>query len=154
MSKRDEVIEKAQDIINGARQDVYGPPEENLARIARGWEVILGLETIERYQVALCMDWLKTARLIESPTDEDTYVDKIGYSALAAEQALPTLRDTYSTTFTIEPEAASSVLDPLFGDDDCECDCEDYDYNDEEESALDIANFISILRKICGGAEV
>jgi hypothetical protein len=32
--------------------------------------------------VALMMDWVKTARLLETIDHEDSWVDKVGYSAL------------------------------------------------------------------------
>ena len=35
--------------------------------------------------VALMMDWVKSARLIETIDHEDSWIDKAGYSALGAE---------------------------------------------------------------------
>jgi hypothetical protein len=32
--------------------------------------------------VALMMDWVKTARLLQTPDHEDSWIDKCGYSAL------------------------------------------------------------------------
>jgi hypothetical protein len=35
--------------------------------------------------VILMMDWMKTARLLETMDHNDSWVDKIGYTALGAE---------------------------------------------------------------------
>jgi hypothetical protein len=73
-------------LINGDRQAQYGPPSENFARIAAGWSVILGTD-VTPDKVALCMAWLKIARLAQGP-HRDSYVDGAGYMALAAEMGL------------------------------------------------------------------
>lgn len=82
--KRDEALQRAADIINGPRNDDYGPAEDNFRRIATGWSVIFGTPVTPR-QVALAMDWVKTARLVNNPDHEDGWADKIGYSAIGAE---------------------------------------------------------------------
>lgn len=81
---RDEVLNEALTIVNGDRASDYGDASENFARIAQGWSVILGTE-VTLAQVALCMDWVKTARLIQSPDHLDSWIDKAGYSGLGAE---------------------------------------------------------------------
>ncbi len=81
---RDEVLDEARTIINGDRANDYGDASENFARIAQGWSVILGTE-VTLAQVALCMDWVKTSRLIQSPDHLDSWIDKAGYSGLGAE---------------------------------------------------------------------
>ena len=80
---RSEILKEADRIINGDRQEAYGPPEKNFNRIAAGWSVILG-QDVSAEQVALCMAWLKIARLVNGP-HEDSYVDAAAYMALAAE---------------------------------------------------------------------
>lgn len=59
----------------------YGPPEQNFERIRLGWKAIFGCE-ISLVQVALAMDWVKTTRLIVSPTHGDSWLDKFGYTAI------------------------------------------------------------------------
>lgn len=81
------ILREAEALINGDRAAAYGPPEENFKRIAKGWEVILGVEHINSDQVALCMAWLKIARLCEGP-HRDSYVDGAAYMALAGELGL------------------------------------------------------------------
>ncbi|WRH62023.1 MAG: DUF6378 domain-containing protein [Fuscovulum sp.] len=82
---RREILAKADELIHGDRQAHYGTPQENFARIAAGWSVILG-KPVTPEQVALCMSWLKIARLVNGPHD-DSYVDGAAYLALAGELA-------------------------------------------------------------------
>lgn len=85
MNKRTEILEEASRLIDdgGARAVAYGSAEDNFARIAAGWGVVL--ETpISSQQVALCMAWLKIARIVNGGT-RDGYVDGAAYMALAGE---------------------------------------------------------------------
>ena len=81
---RSECLAEAMDLITGARAEAYGPPIENFKRIAVGWSVLLGVE-VKLSQVALCMEWLKMARLVNSPKHWDSAVDSAAYAALAGE---------------------------------------------------------------------
>ena len=85
MSKRIEILEEAALLIgtDGARERDYGTPQENFKRIADGWAVILQAD-VSAEQVALCMAWLKLARLVNGP-HPDSYVDAAAYMALAGE---------------------------------------------------------------------
>jgi hypothetical protein len=84
-NKRTQILEEASRLINGDRQSDYGPPSENFNRVALGWELILGAE-VSAEQVALCMAWLKIARLAGGGnSSDDSYIDGAGYLALAAE---------------------------------------------------------------------
>jgi hypothetical protein len=80
---RTKTLEQASALINGDRQAHYGTPQANFQRIADGWSVILQ-QPVTPEQVALCMAWLKIARLVNGP-HADSYVDGCGYLALAAE---------------------------------------------------------------------
>ena len=86
VSRREEILATAARLIANDRQHVYGTPYQNFGRIAQLWSVILGRE-ISRAEVALCMDAVKTARLIQTPADEDEdgWIDKCGYSAIGGE---------------------------------------------------------------------
>jgi len=64
----------------------YGTPTEGLLTAAKLWSVILG-SRISAWQVALCLDALKTARILATPGHLDSWLDKCGYSALGAEVA-------------------------------------------------------------------
>ena len=72
--------------MNGQRADDYGPPAENFGRIGNLWAEILGVP-VRHEQVALCMAQVKIARLITSPTHEDSWIDLAGYAALGSEIA-------------------------------------------------------------------
>lgn len=85
-TQRSQILGEANELVHGDRQKHYGPPEENFARIAKGWAVILGAQVTPE-QVALCMAWLKIARLCEGP-NRDSYVDGAAYMALAGELGL------------------------------------------------------------------
>ena len=81
---REAILTTAASLITNDRQQVYGTPYQNFGRIAQLWSVILG-RAISRAEVALCMDAVKTARLIQTPEDEDGWIDKCGYSAIGGE---------------------------------------------------------------------
>jgi hypothetical protein len=83
MSDRLEILNAAKAAVT-ARQTSYGTPEENFTNSARIWSVILGVD-VAAYQVALCLDAVKTARLIADPTHQDSWVDKAGYAACGGE---------------------------------------------------------------------
>ena len=82
-NKRTKVLAEAMDLVNGQRNRDYGSPEVNFRRIADGWSIILQTDVTPE-MVALCMAWLKIARLVNGP-HSDSYVDAAAYMALAAE---------------------------------------------------------------------
>ena len=87
---RDEILLKAGDYINGQRAKDYGSAYDNFTRIADGWNLIVKeafvtTGYITPQHVALMMDWVKTARLLNNTDHDDSWVDKCGYSALGAE---------------------------------------------------------------------
>jgi hypothetical protein len=83
---RGKILEEAHKLVYGARQSTYGPPEDNFARIAKGWSVLLGVD-VTSAQVATCMAWLKMCRLVHEASDADGYTDAAAYMALAGELA-------------------------------------------------------------------
>ena len=90
MMRRNEIIHAAKDLINGDRAEDYGDAYDNHGRIAEGWNVIMreALKThgyLTPAHVALMMDWLKTSRLLTNIDKFDSWIDKVGYSALGAE---------------------------------------------------------------------
>jgi hypothetical protein len=62
-------------------------PTRIFLNISKGWSVIFGVNVAPE-KVALAMDWLKTCRLINSPEHVDSWIDKVGYSALGGEVAI------------------------------------------------------------------
>lgn len=91
MNKRDEVIEEAQSLINGDRQEVHGDPVKNFETIAHLWKPIFGEVTAQ--QVGLALLQLKVARATTAPDHMDSYVDMVGYAALTAEAQDKTVRN-------------------------------------------------------------
>jgi len=82
--KREEILQKAESLVNGPRAKDYGDAYENHDRIAKIWSVILDKE-ITVSQVYQCMVAVKQARLIISPNHEDSWVDIAGYAALGGD---------------------------------------------------------------------
>lgn len=82
--KREEVLEKAADIVNGARQETYGNPEDCFATIAGLWGYYLGV-SLSSSDVAMLMVLLKVARSRGRRDYADNYVDIAGYAACAGE---------------------------------------------------------------------
>lgn len=94
---RIEALREAARIISGDRDIQYGGPEENFARIAKIWSVILNVPVTEE-DVAMCMVGVKVARYAnKSGFQPDTWVDIAGYAGcgyevgkIAEEKSTPT----------------------------------------------------------------
>ena len=81
---RTEALEEAKNIIQGARNEKYGPATENLGHIAYMFEEYLGTP-VTKVDVCNLMILVKIARSIHDKTHKDNYIDIIGYAALGAE---------------------------------------------------------------------
>jgi hypothetical protein len=89
---REDILDKALNLITGDRAKQYGDAKDNHIAIATGWNHIVQRAydthgTLTPEHVALMMDWLKTCRLLTDVTHEDSWVDKAGYTALGGEIA-------------------------------------------------------------------
>lgn len=74
------VLEEAQSLIYGDREQDYGKTSDNFADIAKGWEVIAKVPLTPE-QVALMMIWLKVCRANKDNCEKrDSYVDIAGYA--------------------------------------------------------------------------
>ena len=82
--KRTEVLNNANQIINGERQEAYGTPEDNFAKIAAMWSAYLEA-AITPEDVAAMMILLKTARVASGQKVADNWVDIAGYAACGGE---------------------------------------------------------------------
>lgn len=82
--KRAEILEKAKQVVIGAREDAYGSPEDNFAKIAELWSVYLD-KGIDSEDVAVMMILLKVARIRGGQAKEDNWVDIAGYAACGGE---------------------------------------------------------------------
>lgn len=87
MTKREEILKEAIRLTHGERNRDYGTPLENHQRIADIWTVVLG-HPVTPAQVALCMVGVKLARLAQTPTHEDSFIDGSAYMAIAGELSL------------------------------------------------------------------
>lgn len=83
------IADEAKSIVAGARRSAYGRPEQNFERIARFWTAYFqntGRDlTISAADVSPLMRLMKEARLCESPSHRDSFVDLIGYTLTGAE---------------------------------------------------------------------
>jgi hypothetical protein len=85
--KRDDVLAKAGELINGDRKEDYGDAYLNHMRIAEFWNNYLETENkITPTDVAMMMLLVKVARLMHT-YKEDSFVDICGYAALAGEMS-------------------------------------------------------------------
>jgi hypothetical protein len=75
------VLQEAQKIIHGQRQEDYGDPVVSLNHIARLWTEVLNVE-ITAQEVALCMLQLKVARYTNGGQQRDSVMDMAGYIGL------------------------------------------------------------------------
>ena len=82
--KRDEILKKAESLINGDRDRDYGDAHKNFQDVAKLWSVILETEVTEK-QFVLCMLMVKAARLMKTD-HEDSWVDICVYGALGGEE--------------------------------------------------------------------
>jgi len=80
---RDQVIAEAKELINGDRREQYG--DSTFQAMAMMFTAYLGVE-VKPYQAAEMFALAKIARNRHKPK-LDSYVDGIGYLALAAEEA-------------------------------------------------------------------
>ena len=83
--KRKELLEEAAKITNGERQEHYGTPEDNFARIADLWNAYLGKPYLATQDVAAMMILLKTARIAADPKHLDSWIDIAGYASCGGE---------------------------------------------------------------------
>lgn len=81
---RSECLDKAKEIVNGARQENYGSPEKNFKQIAKYWSIYLDRD-ISETDVALMMVLMKLTRLQNKPDHDDSWIDIAGYAANGAE---------------------------------------------------------------------
>jgi hypothetical protein len=82
----EENLKEALKILRGPREKEYGDKQTNHTNIANLWSVYLD-KNITAHDVAMLMLLLKVARTKSPNPTKDTYVDMVGYSAIAGELA-------------------------------------------------------------------
>lgn len=86
--KKEEVLDKAKQLVSNDRVKHYGTPMENFTRIAKMWTILLEhylKKPISPQMVALCMTAVKQTRLIQTEDHEDSWIDMAGYAACGGE---------------------------------------------------------------------
>lgn len=83
--KASEVLQSGSDAIV-SRGMSYGHPADTMERTAALWSAYLEIP-ITSSNVAVCMALVKLARLMETSTHPDSWIDLAGYVAIAAETA-------------------------------------------------------------------
>ena len=81
-----DILSTAEKILDGAREDEYGDKRTNHDNIAKLWSAYLDRD-IQARDVAILMVLLKVARAKFGHPSMDTYIDMVGYSAIAGELA-------------------------------------------------------------------
>ena len=85
MNTRTDILNEATTLINGDREQDYGPPQESFGCIADMWTAYLG-HHVTAADACHMMALLKIARLRNGP-NRDSNVDGAGYMALGAEMS-------------------------------------------------------------------
>jgi hypothetical protein len=84
LDPREVVLTKALAATTTARNKAYGEPEDNFWRIALLWNAYsecIGHRPDQPHDTAIRQILVKIARLAETPTHEDSWVDGAGYFA-------------------------------------------------------------------------
>ena len=82
--KREDILDKAQELVSVTRDEIYGDPLTNHQRIADLWSAILDTD-VQPEEVVLCMIAVKMSRLCNTNDHDDSWVDIAGYAALGGE---------------------------------------------------------------------
>lgn len=85
---RKEILDTAEKMVNGDRQDDYGSPENNFDRIANLWCAYLAGKLnccITPFDVAAMLALLKIARIASGHGKSDNWIDLAGYAACGGE---------------------------------------------------------------------
>lgn len=82
MFKEETVLEEAQRVVSGPRQEAYGSPYDDHTRVGRMWGAILGVPDIPAHIVSMMMVAVKVSREVNEH-GRDNLVDIAGYSLCA-----------------------------------------------------------------------
>ena len=82
MNARSRMLHEAERLVNGDRNNTYGPPEQDFERTAIMWTTYMnGRRIFDAHDVAVMMILLKVSRLSWSPDKPDNWIDIAGYAA-------------------------------------------------------------------------
>ena len=90
---RPEILDKAKECVCGQREQDYGSPENNFARIADLWNAYMRDTGVvfSSVDVAMMLGLLKIARIKTGTGTTDSFVDLAGYAACGGEIATETI---------------------------------------------------------------
>lgn len=77
---RQAILDSAAKAVNGSRNDDYGEPYDDFARIAQMWGAMFD-KVFTPEDVAKALIAVKLGRLTHTPGHEDSWVDIAGYAA-------------------------------------------------------------------------
>ena len=104
---RAELLDEANDLVNGDRNNTYGPPHQDFQHTADMMSA-LGFshngKPIEAHHVAMILAAVKLSRLSWSPGKRDSWVDLAGYAACGHEAYELTRPVPVAEVLTIRPE--------------------------------------------------
>lgn len=83
---RSEILQQAEKMVCGHREQDYGSPENNFDIIAKLWTAYSGHD-FNAVDVAMMMALLKIARIKSGRMTEDSFIDGAGYFACGGEIA-------------------------------------------------------------------
>lgn len=86
MLTRKDILDTANKIVNGEREDKHGAPENSFKILAELWSAYTQ-ESITPVDAAIMLGLLKVARIKTGVNEEDNYIDLAGYAACAGELA-------------------------------------------------------------------
>ena len=83
---RTELLQEAETLVNGERDNQYGDPRDDFRKTADMWNVYIKAVLKERpnllpHDVAALLCMLKISRIAWSPDKRDNWVDLAGYAA-------------------------------------------------------------------------
>lgn len=106
MSKRTDILKKANEATCGNREQDYGNPESNFQLIANLWSAYLDT-IVTPVDVGMMMVMLKAARIKSGRLHEDNFIDGAGYFACAGEIAC--------AEAAFQEEYTKKALEHIFG---------------------------------------
>lgn len=78
-AESEDILFEAHRLVNGDRNNQYGPPTQDFDRTAKIWSALKGVE-FQPYEVALFLASVKLSRLTWSPGKRDSWTDLAGYA--------------------------------------------------------------------------
>lgn len=82
-SERESLLDEANRLTSGDRNNQYGPPTQDFERTAAMWSAMgfsFDDNEVKNHHVAMAMIALKLSRLSWNPDKRDSWVDVAGYS--------------------------------------------------------------------------